>query len=856
MKVLPLVTAAFLLYLSFPAATQERPREGSPPVTVGQVRELYEALPLRFEPNVGQADASVRFLARGRSGSTLFLTETEAVLALRRRATSRNAHGNLRQRPGTPAAGAAVQDAVVRMMVVGARNGVALDGVDSLPERINYLTGADRSRWRGNIPTYGKVRYREIYRGVDLMYYSRDGELEFDFVLAPGASHESIELAFAGVDLTLDASGDLVGRLAAGEVRLRRPVLYQQIDGRRADVDGGWMVRDEGRVAFEVGSYDATQPLVIDPVLSYSTYLGRSGLETITDVAVDAAGNAYVVGETDSPDFPATAGAFQQTLAGFNDVFVSKVDPAGATLVYSTYLGGRGSEAGTAIAIDALGQAHVVGVTHSADFPVTAGAFQGVHAGGTADAFAAKLDASGSTLLYATFLGGSDADAAEGLVIDTAGNAYVSGATLSPDFPTTPGAFQTIPSAGLPAPPTYTPSRYDAFVAKLAPAGTALVYSTYFGGTSEEYGVSVAVDATGNAYLTGTTRSANLPTTDGAFQRTGGGLSESAFVTKMNPSGSALVYSTYLDGSHHEFGSGIAVDAAGQAFVTGGTQSVDFPTTAGAYRPTHVGDADAFVTRLDALGASLVYSTYLGGSGQDWGDDIAIDSAGNAHVVGTARSTDFPVTPNTIQAAFGGELFDSFVAKLAPTGSSLVYSTYLGGNDADFGSGITVSADGLSAYVSGFTSSTNFPATPGAIQRAFAGHRDGFLAKITDIAASPSSVGHVTGGGAVTLGNSAATFSVNVERKSATGAITGHVQFVGHRPQERVRSVSISSLTITGNAATIQGACVVNRTPCTFSAVVTDNGDPGNGDSFTITVAGRAAAGGALRNGNVRVRVP
>src|SRR5215218_6487003 len=279
MKARPLVTAAFLLSLSFPAATQERPREGSRPVTVSQVRELYEALPLRFEPNVGQADASVRFLARGRSGSTLFLTQTEAVLALRRHATGRNAPGNLRQPPGTPAAAAVAQDAVVRMMVVGARNGAALDGVDSLPERINYLTGADRSRWRRDIPTYGKVRYREIYRGVDLIYYSKDGELEFDFVLAPGASHESIELAFAGVDLTLDASGDLVGRLAAGEVRLRRPVLYQQVDGRRADVDGGWVVRGEGRVAFEVGSYDATQPLVLDPVLSYSTYLGRSGLE-------------------------------------------------------------------------------------------------------------------------------------------------------------------------------------------------------------------------------------------------------------------------------------------------------------------------------------------------------------------------------------------------------------------------------------------------------------------------------------------------------------------------------------------------------------------------------------------------
>jgi hypothetical protein len=331
------------------------------------------------------------------------------------------------------------------MTLLGARDGVSIDGADLLPGTINYLVGDDRTQWRENVPTYARVRYQGVYPGIDLLYYAHDGELEYDFVVAPGASPESIALAFEGVALTLDAAGDLVGQVEGREMRLRKPLLYQQDARGRVPVEGRWILRDADRVAFHVGPYDSGRPLIIDPVLSYSTYLGRSGLEAITDIAVDSQGNAYVIGETDSATFPTTAGAFQSTLAGVNDVFVTKLDSSGI-LAHSTYVGGSGSDAGAAIAVDPLGNAYVVGVTQSADFPATAGAFQFGYSGGTSDAFAAKLDASGSGLIYATFLGGSDTDAAQGLAIDSAGHAFVAGATLSADFPTTPGAFQAGPS--------------------------------------------------------------------------------------------------------------------------------------------------------------------------------------------------------------------------------------------------------------------------------------------------------------------------------------------------------------------------------------------------------------------------
>jgi Beta-propeller repeat len=822
-----------------------------------QSRTTYGRLPLSFEANEGQTDSQVKFLARGRK-YTLFLTATEAVLTLGTSGSvsPRADDGRFRSMRG-PERVESSRQAVVRMTTVGARRDAEIEGVDLLPGRINYLLGRDPMNWRRGIQSYGRVRYREVYAGIDLVYYGREGELEYDFIVAPAASPRDILLEFDGAAFSVDANGDLVGGIKDGEIRMRRPSVYQEIAGVRVPIHGEWALTAGGRARVEIGDYDRTKPLVIDPMLAYSTYLGGSKDDGPTDVAVDAAGNAYMTGFTTSPNFPTTAGAFQTTFRAAQEAFVTKLDPTGSTLVYSTYIGGTGNEIGQAIAVDAAGTAYVAGTTQSNDFPTTPGAFQ-TTGGGPIDAFAndgfvAKLDAAGSSLVYSTYLGGTDTDSIDGLAVDAAaGNAYVTGSTLSGDFPTTPGVLQTEPASGLPAPPVFQPSRYDAFVTKLNATGSALVYSTYLGGTEQDTAADISVDALGNAYVTGTTRSENFPTTPGAFQQSGGGFTESAFVTKLDPSASALGYSTYLEGSHHEFGAGIVVDAVGHAYVTGGTQSVDFPTTPGAVQPSIGGDADAFVTKLNPSGSGPVYSTYLGGSGQDWAEAIALDLLGNAYVTGPTRSTDFPLGPGAWQPTFGGGFSDSFVAKLDGTGSDLVYASFLGGSHGDFASGIAVDPT-ANAYATGLTISLDFPVTAGAFQTTFGGLRDGYVAKIAAEPAAPSAAGKVTGGGSVGVGGGVATFAFSVQRKTSGEPIGGRLQFINHATRVTIRSVSLTSLLIAGNVATISGTCTEDGAPCIFEATVTDNGEPGTSDTFLIAVSSGSPEGGLLRGGNIQV---
>jgi hypothetical protein len=437
-----------------------------------QPRTTYERLPLSFEPNEGQTDSQVKFLARGRR-YTLFLTATEAVLTVRTSGSvsPRAEDGRFNSMRG-PERVEPSRQAVVRMTLVGARRDAEIEGVDLLPRAINYLLGRDPKNWRRGIQSYGRVRYRDVYAGIDLVYYGREGELEYDFVVAPAASPRDILLEFEGTTFSVDANGDLVGGLDDGEIRMRRPSVYQEIAGVRVPIHGKWALTAGGRARFEIGDYDRTKPLVIDPMLAYSTYLGgsrgagasgREGDDGATDIAVDAAGNAYVTGFTFSRNFPTTAGAFQTTFRPGGDAFVTKLDPTGSTLVYSTYIGGTGNETGQAIAVDGAGNAYVAGTTQSDDFPITPGAFQ-TTGGGPVDAFAddafvAKLDATGSLLVYSSYVGGSDTDSIGGIAVDAAGNAYVTGSTLSGDFPTTPGALQTGPASGLPAPPGFDPSR-------------------------------------------------------------------------------------------------------------------------------------------------------------------------------------------------------------------------------------------------------------------------------------------------------------------------------------------------------------------------------------------------------------
>jgi len=722
----------FLAGLTLPAAA----------ATDARVSESYGKLPLHFESNRGQTHKDVRFLSRG-PGYSLYLTASEAVLVLGKpdRDTKRDPHST----QASPDAKAQGESVALRMSLVGAARKPLMSGLEEQPGKTNYFIGKDPAKWRTDVPTYAKVHYRGVYPGIDLVYYGNQRQLEYDFVVAPGADPKKIVLGFKGTDeLEIDAQGDLVLHTPGGNIRQHKPVIYQEIDGVRREIDGRYVIKSGKRVGFRLAAYDTTRPLVIDPVvIAYSSYLGGGWSDGASGIAVDADGNAYVTGGTTSPDFPTTAGAFRSAFPGGFDpyVFVTKLNPSGTALVYSTYLGsGSGYNFGRGIAVDAAGNAYVTGETRSSDFPTTPGAFQSAKAGPRENAFVTKLDPTGSALVYSTYLGGSTYDTGTGIAVDADGNAYVTGNAGSANFPTTLGAFQPILGGSL-----------DAFVTKLNPAGSALVYSTYLGGSGQENNGGIAVDAIGNAYVTGATQSANFPTTAGAFQTTFGG--GGPFVTKLDPTGSALVYSTYLGNSAGA--SAIAVDANGNAYVTGGTYSTNFPTTAGAFQTTYAGGytgystGDAFVTKLDPTGSALVYSTYLGGSdGADSGNGIAVDADGNAHVTGTTNSTNFPTTPDAFQLTYAGgydvyTFRDAFVTKLDPTGSTLVYSTYLGGNSVDSTRGIAVDA-GSNIYVTGSTNSGNFPTTPGAFQpigHTGAGYSsntyDAFIAKFSNVEPPP-----------------------------------------------------------------------------------------------------------------------
>jgi hypothetical protein len=685
---------------------------------LARTTETLRGLPLSFEANDGRTDPQVDFIARGR-GYAVFLTPREAVLTLRGSATSSDGHGSA---PSSTAA--------LRVQLEGANAHPRGAGLEKLPGRVNYLLGDDPAQWRTTIPTWARVRYREVYPGIDLVYYGKQGQLEYDFVVRPGADPGRIILGFEGAEkVGVDAKGDLLLQLTSGAIRHRKPVIYQEVDGARREIGGGYVRKGAHAVGFEVAAYDRRRPVVIDPVLFYSTYLGGADSEEGGGIAVDTGGYVYVSGRTPSIDFPATTGAFRTASAGLTDVFVAKLDPAGSALVYSTYLGGAGSDHGNAVAVDAAGNTYVTGETQSTDFPTTPGAFQPTPparlSNTTFVAFVAKLNPTGSALVYSTYLGGGADGQAAGIAVDASGYAYVSGTTSANDFPTTLGAFQRTRNG-----------QTDAVVVKLNATGSALVYSTYLGGGSTEHGEGIAIDADGNAYLTGRTSSGDFPTTPGAFQRTkaSGPSSHAAFATKLNPAGSALVYSTYLAGTGSDRGVAIAIDVPSNpnAYVTGRVASTDFPTTPGAFQTTKTSTSShaAFVTKLDPTGSALVYSTYLGGTGDDEGTAVAADTSGSAYVIGEASSTDFPTTANALQATLAGPT-DAFVTKLDPSGSALAYSTYLGGAGDETSTGLAIDAFG-SAYVTGVTTSTDFPTIAGAFDTTFNGIQDGFVVKIAD----------------------------------------------------------------------------------------------------------------------------
>jgi hypothetical protein len=694
---------------------------------------VHDALPLNFELNQGQTHQRVKFLARS-NGYVLFLTATEAVMALDNPAAHRKGKENLDVRDEEKAR---PPRSIVRMKLEGANRAPQIEGLEQLPARSNYFAGPDQSAWHTNITNYARVRYAQVYPGIDMVYYGNGRRLEYDFIVAPGSDPELIEMAFGGIKtFEISRMGDVVLSTQQGNMLQSRPTAYQEIDGVKEQVPVDYVAKDGHRLGFQLGAYDQSRPLIIDPVLAYSTYLGGSGFDQGYAIAVDSLGNAYVTGQTAAIDFPTTSGAFQTEYGG-GDAFIAKLNPSGSALVYSTYLRGA---SGNGIAVDSSGNAYITGDAGPLSFPTTAGSFQTAPVG--YDAFVTKLNPAGSGLIYSARFGGNLDDFSRGIALDVSGNAYITGWTVCRSttctFPTV-NAFQ----------PNFAGGNNDAFVTKIDSSGSSLVYSTYLGGGkvingTEDWGEAIAVDSAGSAYITGYTYSPDFPVTAGAFDTSRAGLD--AFITKFTPDGAALVYSTFLGGAGREQGQGIAVDANGNAYVTGITESFDspftsayegFPVTSGAFQAK--GSYDAFVTKLNTAGSALVYSTYLGGSaGVDRGWAIALDDAGNACVTGDTASTNFPVS-NAIQAAYGGGPGDAFVTKLNAAGSGLIYSTFLGGNLTDEGRGIA--CKGSYVFVTGDTSSANFPTSNplqvnngGGLQN----HDDAFVVKIGEIVPVPT----------------------------------------------------------------------------------------------------------------------
>ncbi|PYV26998.1 MAG: hypothetical protein DMG27_05145, partial [Acidobacteria bacterium] len=684
------------------------------PAVEARLVAAYGKLPLSFEANSGQADDSVKFLSHGR-GYTVSLTATEAALCFGapERCGTRSAvkdNEAALHRTAQPAG------TLVNMKLVGANRGPRVSGLDRLPGTANYFIGSNPRNWRTRVATYAKVRYKSVYPGIDLIYYGNQAQLEYDFVVAPGADPKTIRLSLEGGGaLKLDARGDLVLGGKGEEIRFHRPRFYQERGSRQQQVPGRYVLRGSHQVEFRLASYDARRPLRIDPVLSYSTYLGGNNFDQPNGIVVDSAGNAYVAGFTSSSNFPAPSGALQATYAGSSDAFVSKLSPSGSSLVYSTYLGGSFTDQALAIALDSLGSAYIAGQTLSSDFPTTAGAFKTAY-GGNGDAFLAKLSPDGSSLAYSTYLGGSGLDEARGIALDSSGNIYIAGQTFSTDFPM------------LSALQTANKGNQDAFVAEFSASGS-LVYSTYLGGSGNDLANGIAVDALGDAYVTGYTNSADFPVSN-APQATCKSCPniDDAFVAEIGANGSGIVYSTYLGGSGNDQGTGIAVDAQGNAYVTGFTLSSDFPATVGAYQLSLLGSADAFVTKVSANGSTLGYSTYLGKAKYSYGQAIAVLN-GNAYVTGvTAANSNFPLI-NPTQPTRTGSPPDAFVTELNAAGSSLYFSTCLGGGNFDEATAIAVDPQ-ANVYIAGQTKSTNFPSM-NPFQAVYGGaDSDSFITKI------------------------------------------------------------------------------------------------------------------------------
>jgi hypothetical protein len=793
-------------------------------------------LPISFESNVGQVGSETKFIAHA-PGYNLSLTARKTAISFR----TASAAGGADCRPASTTCLHASR-AVLGIRLIGANTKARPEGRKPLLSYSNYLIGNDPHKWHTHVPQYAEVWYPDVYPGIDLAYYGESGQLEYDFIVAPHANAHLISFTIDGLRngrmLTENASGDLVIPVGEKQVLLHKPRLYQGnscmhvhsgMDGAacKALSGGGFRLRQDAsgtHVAFELPTYNHDQALVVDPVVSFSTFLGGSGGDGANGMALDSAGNIYLIGGTNSTDFPVTSGAFQSTLAGNTDAFVAKLSSDGQHLIYATYLGGSNAEFPTGIAVDSSGNTYLTGQTYSTDFPL-ASPYQSQNLG-AADAFVSKLSPDGSVLIFSTYLGGTSQSEATSIAVDSSGEAAVTGWTYATDFPVV-NAFQSehAPDGGT----------YDAFVTKFSADGLSLVFSTYLGGNSADLAQAVAIDAAGSVYVAGMTNSSNFPTTPEAYQTTyvpGSILGDNGFVTKFDATGETLSYSTYLSACQIF---GISVNASGNAFVTG-TAEGQFPVTPGAFQTIQgsSSSSDAFVTQFDSTGSSLVYSTYLGGSNYDYGYAIALDSSSNAYVTGTTYSTNFPLK-FPVQSTFYAGVPDAFVSEVSSAGSQLLFSTYLGGGSDGYGDsqGNAIAVDSsANIYVSGSTTAPDFPVTK-AIQPTLKGTGDAFITKYLNVALITPAV-------TVTPSSSSIT---TLQALDVTVTISG-----GSGNPTPTGTVKLTSGSYTSPATTLSGGSATINIPAGSLAIGTD--------TLTATYSGDSNYNAATGSGSVTVTAP
>lgn len=665
--------------------------------------QSYGNFPLSFEANQGQADRAVKFVSRGH-GYSLFLTQQEAVLGL--------SHGK-------------AGSSVLRWRVIGANHDPLVSGEGVLAKKSNYFRGNDPAKWRTGIANFARVRYANILPGVDLVYHGSQQQIEYDFVIAPGTSPDAISVAFSGARaMEIGSHGELVLHTHDGDLVQNPPVVYQDIDGTRRAVDGRYAIEGENRIGFIVGDYDHTQPLVIDPTLAYSTYLGGNDLDESLAMSVDASGNVYLTGLAVSPNFPGVTGSSLQPAPGGDyDGFVTKINADGTAILWSTYLGGSGgNEYGQSIAVDASGSVYVAGSTNSSDFPgIGAGSLQPAYGGYWRDMFLVKLAPTGDSLAYSTYVGGNGDESAGNIRVDGSGGVYVSGQTSSTNFPgVTSKSIQSSNAGG-----------YEGVLFHVNADATAIDWATYLGGSGDDYCGAMALDASGNVYVVCTSNSSTFTGVNGSALQPSFAGNEDMVILEVDSSGSSVLAGTYFGGSGDDEAYGVGLDGSGNVYVLGTTSSTDFPGVTGtSFQPSNAGGYDATLTKFNPSLSSVAYSTYIGGSADDYAEGLAVDAAGNCYVAGSTSSTTFPgIDSSSIQSSNGGGS-DAFAFVMNPSGTATVMSTFLGGSDDDQAIALAIDASG-GLYLTGCTTSANYPITGGVLQTTYGGgDADAFVSKI------------------------------------------------------------------------------------------------------------------------------